>query len=348
MEELVMPVLSRRRFLKSVGTTLAAGATALSAPGVLRAQGKKISLSYISFGAQSSIWSQPYFILAKHVADLSNNEVEITWGGGPEVVAVMQAPEAVRNGAFDIVHTAPSYYASAMPEAISMSSGLASGPESLKAWQESGLFAELDAMHRQKLNVALLGIATSGVGFAISTKEEPKGLESLRNKRFRSLPIFDPIFTHYGAAPVTVGPTEVYSALERGLVDGYAWPLIAIAENGFHEHAKYLIRPGFYHSRTQALINLQKYESLPADVQQLLAQASRAADDEAAKSFRDQSAAEIEKMKSEGLVEFQLPEAEAAEFLKLTEELIWAKIVKDSPDNGPKLRALFDKTSEML
>ncbi len=41
-------------------------------------------------------------------------------------------------------------------------------------------------------------------------------------------------------------PGEVYTALERGVVDGYGWPITGIFDLGWHEKTKYRVDPGFY------------------------------------------------------------------------------------------------------
>jgi TRAP-type mannitol/chloroaromatic compound transport system substrate-binding protein len=41
-------------------------------------------------------------------------------------------------------------------------------------------------------------------------------------------------------------PGEVYTALERGVVDGYGWPTAGIFDLGWHEKTKFRVDPGFY------------------------------------------------------------------------------------------------------
>ena len=43
-----------------------------------------------------------------------------------------------------------------------------------------------------------------------------------------------------------MAPGEVYTALERGVVDGYGWPLLGIFDLGWHEKTKFRVDPGFY------------------------------------------------------------------------------------------------------
>ena len=52
-----------------------------------------------------------------------------------------------------------------------------------------------------------------------------------------------------GATVVQTAPGEVYTALERGVVDGYGWPIAGIFDLGWHEKTKYRVDPGFYTRR---------------------------------------------------------------------------------------------------
>ena len=59
-------------------------------------------------------------------------------------------------------------------------------------------------------------------------KDKPKlskttGLD-LTGKKMRTTPLYTPFFKAMGATTKNISPAEVYTALERGVVDGLAWP----------------------------------------------------------------------------------------------------------------------------
>jgi len=300
-----------------------------------------IRLRYVNFGEKNSIWAEPTFELQRQVEKRSNGALRIEWTGGPEVVSPFQAVEAVSRGVFDMCHTATSYYTAAVPEALS----LASGDASLKSLRDAGVISALDELHRQKLGVSLIGIATSGVRYMFMASTPPSDLAFFKGKRFRSIPLFDPVLRTLGAATTTISPIEVFAALERGVVDGIAWPEINMADRGFHRHAKYMMRPGFYESRTPTLINVKALEKLPADLRKVLADSCIAADEWTANLFKQTYVKEMALMRQQGLVEVPLSAAEAKEFLAMTERVLWEKINSDSPVNGPRIRKLFEKAA---
>ena len=50
-------------------------------------------------------------------------------------------------------------------------------------------------------------------------------------------------------------------------------------------------------------------------------------------------------MKSHGLEIVPLPAADAKKFVDLTESKLWSKILEQSPENGARLKGLFEKAA---
>src|SRR5260221_229853 len=66
------------------------------------------------------------------------------------------------------------------------------------------------------------------------------------------------------AQVMTTAPGEVYTALERGVIDGYGWPIHALFDLNWQEKTKYRVDPGFYNAEVALIMNLDKYKSLTA------------------------------------------------------------------------------------
>ena len=60
---------------------------------------------------------------------------------------------------------------------------------------------------------------------------------------------------------MNIAAPEVYTALERGVVQGYGWPLWGINDFGWEKLTKIRIDPGFYNVVVNILMNKPEYDS---------------------------------------------------------------------------------------
>ena len=326
--------LTRRKMLATTAGAVAASSM-LGAP--LYGAGKK-KLRYIAFINRNTVWGKPYDFLADEVARMSNGELEIEYAGGSDVISGFDAPEAIANGVFDMSHSANSYFAGAMPSSIS----LASGNASADALKSSGVLDAYADILMQQRGVKMLGMPLSGVGYVLQVRGNPGELSYFKGKKIRSIPLYDPILEALGATPVTTSPSEAYTAMERGVVDGLGWPDIGLLDFKFYEQAKFVMLPDFYQLRTVTLINPNSFSGLPAELQTVLTEASASADAIGAKWAKEKRDAEHAEMEAAGVEFVSLSDAEGAQFRALTEEKLWDKVNSIAPEDAARLKPLYD------
>ena len=326
--------LTRRKMLATTAGAVAASSM-LGAP--LYGAGKK-KLRYIAFINRNTVWGKPYDFLADEVARMSNGELEIEYAGGSDVIGGFDAPEAIANGVFDMSHSANSYFAGAMPSSIS----LASGNASADALKSSGVLDAYADILMQQRSVKMLGMPLSGVGYVLQVRGNPGELSYFKGKKIRSIPLYDPILEALGATPVTTSPSEAYTAMERGVVDGLGWPDIGLLDFKFYEQAKFVMLPDFYQLRTVTLINPRSFSGLPAELQTVLTEASASADAIGAKWAKEKRDAEHAEMEAAGVEFVSLSDAEGAQFRALTEEKLWDKVNSIAPEDAARLKPLYD------
>ncbi|MFH1488424.1 MAG: ABC transporter substrate-binding protein, partial [Pseudomonadota bacterium] len=63
-----------------------------------------------------------------------------------------------------------------------------------------------------------------------------------------------------GAAPVTTPPTEIYTSMERGVVDGFMWPNVGMVSFGLQEVTKYVLDPGVFQMEPATVIYMEKWK----------------------------------------------------------------------------------------
>ena len=78
------------------------------------------------------------------------------------------------------------------------------------------------------------------------------------------------MFKAYGANPTPMALSEVFVALQTGVIDGQENPFTQIYSQNFHEVQKYLSLSGHVYTPAYLLTGKKTWESLPADVRDIL------------------------------------------------------------------------------
>jgi tripartite ATP-independent transporter DctP family solute receptor len=78
------------------------------------------------------------------------------------------------------------------------------------------------------------------------------------------------MFQAYGANPTPMSFSEVFTALQTGVVDGQENPLTQIASGKFQEVQDYLSMTGHVYTPAYLLVGLNRWNGLPEDVRQIL------------------------------------------------------------------------------
>lgn len=321
------------------GLVLVAALLALSTPAPVKAQSTPIVLKGTTAWIADYAWSQPFFIFQRLVNqhEKLKGKLVITYLGGPEVVPPFEQFEALRNRVVDVIVGVGAYYSGTIPEG----NALLLARKSPMELRKNGYYDLVRKIHKEKGNVVYLANVggTPGRGFRLYSKvkiDKPdfKGL------RFRVTPVYKPLVEALGGTPVTMAPGEVYTALERGVVDAYGWGYLGVKDVGWHEVTKYVIDHPFYSFDTSIMINMDTWNSLPENIRAALEEVAVKVEEEVAKYMADRGAKEDENLKNAGLQFIRFSEADAKKFIELAYEVQWKAILPKCPETCPKLRDL--------
>lgn len=216
--------------------------------------------------------------------------VRVDFLGGPEVNPPDRAAPAVQRGAIDLLHTPAAYHAGIIPQGNTlMATNL-----SVSDYRANGAFDMLAPNWEKKLNAKILAIGETSAQFHLYVKEKPKlnkdSVIDLTGLKIRTTGAYRPLVDALGATPVQiVNAAEVYTALERGVVEGFGWPTVGLSSQGLGKLVKYRIDPPFYHLANVLLINLEKWKSLSKQAQDILLKVGAEYEKESI-AFADQAA----------------------------------------------------------
>lgn len=251
--------------MKAFGSTsmlaaVAAGAIAALAPHHASAETTLTSIMSLPVNLELA---QSYLTNFKDAVNNSDeNIVQINFIGGPEVVPPNKGADAVRRGQFDMLHSPTAYYIGLVPEGYALQLATASPAE----LRENGGWAILEKVYAEKANAKLIAWGEAGTRYNTYLTKEPEftpdGKLTLENFKMRVTGTYRPLFTTLGATTIGMKASEIYTGLERGVVQGFGWPDVGIVALGLHKLVKYRIEPPFYRSNNTVILNMDKWRKL--------------------------------------------------------------------------------------
>jgi TRAP-type C4-dicarboxylate transport system substrate-binding protein len=253
---------------------------------------------------------------------------------GPEAIKSLEQWNALKTGVVDMHYGPPNYYVGALPEGDVMS--VARTETAVQ--RKNGAWAMINEVHNQKMNAQYLTYLFGGVRFHIYTSKPGKD-GRFEGFRLRSTPIYDAFFKSLGGLPVRMAPPDVHTALERGTVDGYGWPLYGIADFGWHKYTKYRYGPGFISAAVAILVNQDKWKSLNGEQRDCLTRMSEWVEGEWPKWRAEEDGRQQAVQDQAGIQYVDL----GAGFARQAEELYWEVLGKGNPEFVRKVRPLLSQ-----
>ena len=330
-----MPVVRRRNSLHRVQAAAAGLAALLALAPAATAQ--EVTLKAAVFVPPSTTYGIPFKRFVDHVNETGKGVLQIRIVGGPEAVPADGQAQAVKSGVLDIASIPPTYYKSAMVEGDAQILSDMSVAEQRK----SGAYAMLNQIAVERMNSLYLTTYGMGVPFHLYvSKEMPLSKpEDLKGLRFRGQPNYNAIFKNYGIAGVNIAAPEVYTALERGVVQGYGWPLWGINDFGWDKLTKMRIDPGFYNVVVNILMNKTKYDSLTAAQRKVIDDAVAWFEADSVRYTNETTKAALDLQEKQGIKVVSF----GPEFKKIAVDLYWDDLKKLSPESIGKVQALLTK-----
>jgi len=307
---------------------------------ITNAESQPIVLKAVTAFPKNHLNNDPVPLFVEKVNKRSEGKLKIDWVGGPEVIKSFDQILAVKAGTIDMLLYYPfGYMKPVMPEAW------AKGLTELAEWEErkSGAFELWNEIFAKRVNSKYLGRLHNLLPFKVFCNKKIEKVDDFKGMKIRVMPLYIPFMKALGATPVTISPDEIYTSMERGVVDGFMWPNVGVISWGLQEVTKYVIDPGVFQMEPATMINMDKWKKIPKDMQGLLDEIMQ--DMEYIASMRNALIEAKEDMvrKKAGMKTIQLPPGEAEKFVKICYDKTWEFVIEGAPEYGPKLREVSTK-----
>ena len=344
----------RRRFIATASGAVAAVATGaiVHAPNVI-AQPKIQWRMSTAWPPALDVLQGAALRLAKVVEEMSGGRFRIEVFAAGQIMPDFACFEAASKGTIEAFMASPQYWKDKEP-AFEWFATIPFGMncEGMAAWYYQGdglkLMEEAYATFNLVPHQALWNAPQMAGWFRkkINTVGDYKGL------KMRIPNLGGKVVARAGGTTVLTPGSEIYAALERGVIDASEW--VGPHDDmklGLHKTARYYYYPGWHEPGTvnDFGFNKKAYEALPVDLRRVLDHAAAAVQVYGRTDFHVKNATALERLKTEfkGQVEIlQLPVPVLRDLKKLS-----AEVVREESEKTPmarKVHASFTKFQALV
>ena len=321
----------------SFRTAVSALAVVAAALAGAPASAEEVTLRAVSAFQEGTAFARPFEAFIQKVNAEGKGLVKINYIGGPKAMPPFEVGNAVKGGVVDIANVTGAFYTNLMPEA----EALKLAERTIQEQRQNGAWTLINRLHNEKLNAWYLARTGDGVPFHLYLNK-PIDKPDLKGLTIRVTPVYRAFFAELGANLVQTAPGEVYTALERNVIDGYGWPIQGIFDLGWQEKTKYRVDPGFYVVDVNFLVNLDAWKKL-SDAQRALL--TKVATEIEASNANNAAldAAEAKRQADAGIKTIVFQGKERETWLNTAREAGWAYVKKVAPQHADELRKLLAK-----
>ncbi|MGS2722916.1 TRAP transporter substrate-binding protein [Porticoccus sp. GXU_MW_L64] len=297
---------------------------------------------------------------AKMVDDMSNGRLKIKVYGAGQLVPALEVFDAVSRGTAEMGHGAAYYWKGKAPAAVLFATypfGL--NAQELNGWLHYGGGLELWRELYEPFNLVPYAGGNTGVQMGGWYNREINSLEDLKGLKMRMPGLGGEVIKRAGAEAVNIPGGELFTSMQTGVIDATEWvgPANDLAFS-FHQVAKYYYYPGWQEPgpALEIIVNKDKLETLPADLQAIVEVAARAASTDMLDSYTATNAGALDALVNEQGVEVRpLPDDVLKELYRISEQVLqeqsaadpmFAKVYKSINDYRTQVRKYHKLTEQ--
>jgi TRAP-type mannitol/chloroaromatic compound transport system substrate-binding protein len=299
--------MDRRKFVKTAGLAGTAGVLAACGQGASSAASSSAASSYDQTFKWKMVTTWPRDFpglgtgaarLAKIIEEMSNGRLQIKVYGGGELVPPLEVFSAVQQGTAEMGHGAAYYWRGHIKSSL-IFTGVPFGmiPQELNGWFYYGGGNQLYKRAYEPHGLVPFVAGNSGTQMGGWFNKEINSLADLKGLKMRIPGIGGEALERAGGTPVVVPGSEVFTALQSGVVDAAEWvgPWNDQAL-GLFQAAQYYYYPGWQEpgSALECLVNADAWARLPADLQSIVRIACQAITTDMQSEFEASNGAQLE------------------------------------------------------
>jgi TRAP-type transport system periplasmic protein len=230
----------------------------------------------IRFGNSQSLGETTADTMAdfkKEVEAKSNGQIQVELYPSGQLGKIEEVVEMLRSGAVQMHVNSPQYLAKWYPEIqVTSLPYLFDSPEAADQTLDGPFGTELKAKIQEKTDFVIMGMEEYGLKHVFNRRRPVKTMEDLRGLKLRVIasPVTLKTFQSLGASPVGLAFSEIYSAMQTGVIDGGELPFTSILGAKLYEVTKYISTTGHFFELALVVGSKSWLNSLPPDMRKIV------------------------------------------------------------------------------
>lgn len=285
-------------------------------------------------------------MLAEWVDEMSEGRLKIQVYGGGELVPALEVFDAVSQGVTEMGHGVSYYWAGKVPAGQFFAAvPFGMNAQQMNAWLYSGGGADLWQEVYAPFNLVPFPAGNTGMQMGGWFNREINSVHDLKGLKMRIPGLGADVIAKAGGTPVLSAGGEIYTNLERGVIDATEWvgPYHDYLM-GFHRIAKYYYYPGWHEPGPvlELTVNKGHWDKLPKDLQMIIRTAAARANGWMLAEFEAKNNTYLQKLIHEENVDIRKFPDEVLKALKNYADEVITELTEKDPISK-KVYESFDK-----
>jgi TRAP-type C4-dicarboxylate transport system substrate-binding protein len=273
----------------------------------------------------------------KNLDSASGGKASITISG-PEAVPPFEQLQPVSAGAFDMIYTHPTYH----PKGLAGVAEII--PFGLEQWRSSGVWDFIDKYYQKTHNVKLLALVALGTeGYHCYLRQPLSAQGDWNGRKLRGVANQHAVIKALGGVPVVMPMGDVYTSIDKGVVDGACAPANVMLATKHHEVAKYRVEPRFGLLVSMIGINLDRWNKLSKAEQDMLINVGMQTERDTAKFGDEVLVSENKKLSDAGVQVQKLSDDKGKQIQALFRSSNWELASQCCGEDGKQLHEIAKK-----
>ena len=266
---------------------------------------------------RADVSTRSALLFQKEVETNSKGRIKVQMFYGSQLGTLPAILDQVKDGTIQMNNTGMPFLSKYVPDVQAFGLPfLFKDADAAHAAFDGPLGSEVKRIVRERIGIRILGIGEFGFVNVLNNKRPVTSVADMKGLKIRVTPspIAIATFNQLGAIPVSMDYAEIYTAIQRGAIDGTDQALPIIYDSKFYEVGKYIAETHHFFNAMVFNINAKFFDSLPPDLQTIVQEAALKAQAFDREAMADENAKARAAMLAKGVAITELEPAALAEF----------------------------------